>query len=147
MSDAEKSVKPACANAVPLEADARQLRAIADAVPALIAYVDAGQRYRFNNEAYARWFGRTPEQLRGMHISELLGTSAYEAVRAEIERALAGETVSYEKLVPYEQGSRWTSTQFVPDIDRDGHVAGFVALVTDVTARRRAEEEVRRMHA
>ena len=40
-----------------------QLKQIADHLPALIAYVDADQRYRFNNQAYESWIGQTPESL------------------------------------------------------------------------------------
>jgi PAS domain S-box-containing protein len=130
---------------VPVEDDARRLRAIADAVPALIAYVDARQRYRFNNHGYAEWFGCTVEELRNKAVMEVLGAAAYEVVRPEIEKALSGQIVRYERLVPYETGARWTHTEFVPDIDETGNVLGFVALVTDITERKRAEEEVRRI--
>ena len=30
---------------------------ILEAVPALVGYVGPDERYRFTNEAYARWFG------------------------------------------------------------------------------------------
>ena len=147
MSDArDQAQEPEHRRSAPIEDDAHQLRAIADAVPALIAYVDAGQRYRFNNHAYAEWFGRTPDELRGTRVRDLLGKEAYEAVRGAIETALSGQPASYEKLVPYERGSRWTSTQFIPDVDPAGEVRGFVALVTDVTERKRAEEEVGKVH-
>lgn len=89
---------------------------------------------------------RTPDELRGSRIIDLLGTTAYEAVRGAIELALAGQPTSYEKLVPYESGSRWTSTQFIPDVGPAGEVRGFIALVTDVTERKGVEEEVRKVH-
>jgi PAS domain-containing protein len=38
-----------------------RLRLILDAIPALIAHVDAGQRYRFANRSYAEWFGLSKE--------------------------------------------------------------------------------------
>ncbi|MCW8139514.1 MAG: PAS domain-containing protein [Planctomycetota bacterium] len=49
------------------------LRALVDRVPAMLAYWDAGQRCRFANRAYERWFGVSPEALVGRHMSELLG--------------------------------------------------------------------------
>ncbi len=36
-----------------------RMRLILDAIPAMIAHVDAGRRYRFANRAYAEWFGLT----------------------------------------------------------------------------------------
>jgi PAS domain S-box-containing protein len=128
---------------VHVEEDAHRLLAIADAVPALLAYVDADRRYRFNNRRYAEWFGRTPDELRGMRVADVLGAAAYDAVRTEIDTVLAGHPVNYEKLVPYERGSRWTNTQFIPDVGADGTILGFVALVTDVTERKQAEEALR----
>jgi PAS domain S-box-containing protein len=127
----------------PPDAEALRLRAIADAVPALIAYVDADQRYRFNNQAYAEWFGRTPSELLGQRVADVLGAVAFNAVHDGIEAALSGQRTSYERLVPYERGSRWTSTEFTPDIGDDGRVRGFVALVTDITEHKRAEDHVR----
>jgi PAS domain-containing protein len=35
----------------------KQLRSIIDAAPALISYIGADLRYRFNNRAYESWFG------------------------------------------------------------------------------------------
>jgi PAS domain S-box-containing protein len=43
----------------------RLLLLTADGVPALISYVDAGERYRFNNLAYENWFGRRREEVYG----------------------------------------------------------------------------------
>jgi PAS domain-containing protein len=37
------------------------LRTITDSIPALIAYVDTGQRYRFCNKTYQDWFNRSAE--------------------------------------------------------------------------------------
>src|SRR3954463_16126466 len=49
----------------PLHVSEKRLRQIADHLPALVAYVDKDQRYRFNNRAYETWIGRTPESLYG----------------------------------------------------------------------------------
>ncbi|MFB3111064.1 MAG: PAS domain-containing protein [Gemmatimonadales bacterium] len=38
----------------------QQFRLLTDALPALISYVDSGERYRLNNTAYEHWFGHTP---------------------------------------------------------------------------------------
>ena len=53
-----------------------QLRQIADHLPALIAYVDSDQRYRFNNRAYESWVGQTPESLYGVYLWDAVGAPA-----------------------------------------------------------------------
>ena len=73
-----------------LQQSEAQLRLITDAVPALIAYVDSNQRFRFNNMAFERWFGLTREQVHGRHLKEVLGELAYQAINEHVEQALAG---------------------------------------------------------
>ena len=119
-----------------------RLQLVADSIPALISYIDAEGRYRLHNRAYQRWFGRTPEEVNGRHIREVLGEAAWATIRPHAERALSGESVSHESLVPYENGGpRWVAVTHTPDVGADGRVRGFVAHVMDITERKRAEEE------
>ena len=121
-----------------------QLRLITDAAPALISYVDAQFRYRLVNQTYQRWFGQDPAQLRGRHVCEVLGEETWEEIRPYMARALAGETVAYEQELPYESGgTRWVHVTYTPDLGEDGRVRGFVVLVHDVSAAKRAEEALR----
>src|SRR5262249_32308616 len=82
----------------------RQLRTISDALPVLISYVDRDSRYRFNNAAYERWFGRPTELIRGAHVSEVLGAEAYEVLRPHLERSLTGQHVQVEVRMPRRDG-------------------------------------------
>lgn len=56
----------------------------------MLAYWDASLRCRFANRAYESWFGVSPEELIGRHMSELLGP-LYELNLPYIEGALRGE--------------------------------------------------------
>jgi PAS domain S-box-containing protein len=51
----------------------QQLAAIADGVPVLISYVDADQRYQFNNRLYEQWFGIARGELIGKRVREVVG--------------------------------------------------------------------------
>ncbi len=77
-------------------ASAAQLHLIADSMPALIAYVDAEQHYRFSNRLYEEWFGIPPEKVIGRHVRDVLGEAAYAAVRVRMEEALSGRRVHFE---------------------------------------------------
>ncbi|MGH8503455.1 MAG: PAS domain S-box protein [Gammaproteobacteria bacterium] len=120
----------------------RQLRLITDAVPSLIAYVDSTQHYRFNNRAYEAWFKLSRDELLGKHVQEVVGDTAFESIRGHLQKVLEGHPVSYESRMAYKTGgTRHTSTSLVPDIDAQGKVKGYVALVNDISARVRAAEE------
>lgn len=115
-----------------------------DAVPALISYIDADYRYQLANQAYYRWFGKTPADIAGRHVSEVLGPAAWQAVRPHMERALSGEQVTYEQELPYQGGGpRWVRVTYTPDADPAGRVRGFVVLVHDIGQTKRAEQALR----
>jgi PAS domain S-box-containing protein len=123
-----------------LLASQQQLRVITDALPALIAYVDDEQRYRFVNAAYETWFGRPRSEILGMHVRDLLGPAAFHRVRSQIDRALAGHTVQFQTWWPLGETSHYVDAAYVPRVADDGHVLGFTAFVTDITERRRLED-------
>jgi PAS domain S-box-containing protein len=122
----------------------QEVSVIADNVPALFSYVDSDCCYRFANERYEEWFGIPRTEIIGRRYGEVLGKAAYERIKDRVERALHGQRVHYEDALPYRKGGmRWVSADYVPDTDDSGKVKGFFALVTDITERKRAEEELR----
>lgn len=124
-----------------LETFAQRLRVVADAAPVMLAYVDAQERYRFSNTAYAAWFSRPREALLGRTVREVVGDAAYEQLRPAVHVALAGQRVHFERPVPYSGGTRCINATYVPHVQPDGRVAGYVSTVLDVTERFQAEEE------
>jgi PAS domain S-box-containing protein len=126
-----------------LRGSEEQLRLITDSLPVLISYVDSEQRYRFVNKAYEDWYGLSREEIYGRHIEEVLGEAAYRVMRGHVEGVLSGRQVTYEMLLPYKSGgARYVSAMYVPNFDEQGKVKGFFALVTDITEKRKAEEQL-----
>jgi PAS domain S-box-containing protein len=120
-----------------------QLRLITDSLPVLISYVDPEQCYRFVNKAYENWYGLLREEIYGRHIKEVLGERGYQVLQGYVEGVLSGKQITYEALVPYKSGgTRYISAIYVPDFDERGKVKGFFALVTDITERRKSEEQL-----
>ena len=127
-----------------LQESQQRLQLMADSLPVLIAYVDAEGRYQFNNAAYEEWFGIPREEHRGQPIREIIGVAAYETIREHVEAALAGDRRSFEKRIPYRgAGPRDVRVDYVPHRNADGKVAGFFALIIDMTSRKQAEEAIR----
>ncbi len=110
-------------------------------IDAMLGYWDASQRCRFANEAYRKWFGRTPQELVGLPIQELLGP-LYELNLPYIRAALEGEVQVFERTIPLPDGTvRHTIASYYPDI-ANRTVRGFSAHVTDVTRMKRLEMEL-----
>ncbi len=117
----------------------RRLRLITDAMPALIAYVDADLRYRFTNRAYEDWFGRPRSEIDGHTMQDALGGHLYRKREIYVERAMKGEFVTYEMPMPSDKSSiEYAHATYIPHIAEDGEVLGFFALIQDITERRRA---------
>ena len=115
-------------------------RAVFDSLPAVIGYYDTDLRNRLANRAYMEFFGLTPDEIHGRHISEVIGPQLYGLNRPHIEGALAGEPQLFDRTVIDRNGEpRHMQGSYVPDIS-DGKVRGFAVLLTDITARRIAEQ-------
>ena len=120
-----------------------QLQIMADALPVLIAYIDADGRYQFNNAAYEHWFGVPRHTCQGRHVREVLGEHAYRAIENHVIAALAGLPQSFEVAIPYAAvGLRHVHASYVPHCGPDRKVAGFYALIVDITERKELEREV-----
>jgi PAS domain S-box-containing protein len=122
----------------------QQLVTVSNAVPALISYIDAEGRYRFCNRTYTEWFGVAAEDIVGRSMAEVLGDQAWQAIEPHMQAALGGETADFEVEARYMHGgTRWIHAIYTPDRDTHGRVVGVVVMVSDITARKRAEEALR----
>jgi len=122
----------------------QQLRDITDNLPALVAYIDPEHQYRFANEKYREWLGHDPFSMVGRHVAEVLGESAYAAMKGNLDKALAGERVQWARSVRRDGAERHLLVEYIPDTDADGRVRGCYALTMDITQRRAAELEIAR---
>ncbi|MFQ4141262.1 PAS domain S-box protein [Chlorogloeopsis sp. ULAP02] len=119
-----------------------ELYLITNAVPVFISYVDAEQRYRFNNKKYEDWYKLSTAEFYGKHIKEVVSESVYESIRPYIETVLSGKEVNYETQIPVADGSmRYVHVSYVPHFHQTGEVKGFVALINEITDRKLAEQE------
>ncbi len=111
-----------------------RMRRILDTIPAMIAYVDAGERYRFANRGYANWFGldqqsvhRRQEHPRGGRARRL------RPGQAAAREPYTGEQVSYQYSRITPPASRYARSAVVPEASEAGGVQGFFVLSIDIT--------------
>ena len=118
----------------------QRLRRILDTIPAMIAYVDAGERYRFANRGYAAWFGLDQQSIVDKTILEVVGPEAYAQVRPQLEQAYAGEQVSYEYSRSNASGQLvHARSAVVPEASEAGGVQGFFVLSIDITEQKASQ--------
>lgn len=117
-----------------------RLRLILDAIPAMIAHVDAGQRYRFANRAYAEWFGETKESIVDKSIAEVFGPQAYATIQPHLAEAEQGERVSYEYARKNAEGRTvYARSVVVPDVSLEGGFKGYFVLSIDITEQKASQ--------
>ncbi|XGV97824.1 MAG: AAA family ATPase [Leptolyngbya sp. BL-A-14] len=122
----------------------QELRLIADALPALISYVNADRCYQFINRTYEVWFNCSHHEILGKSVCQLLGEAAYQRVEPYINQVFAGQTVLLEAEIPFPIGKRYISATLIPDFDVTAQVRGFYSLITDITEQRDAALRERR---
>lgn len=128
MSDPQESVHPA----------RQQLEVVAESIGAAVTHCSRDLEYLWVNRPYAQWLHRTPESIIGRPIVEIIGDEATERLRPYFDRVLAGEVVRYEEEIAFEGiGRRWIHAVYTPAPD------GWVAVITDITDRRREEQRQR----
>lgn len=111
------------------------LQSVTEAIPAMVAVLDANQRYRFVNRALESWFGLPREELIGHTALEVLGEEEYERSRPWIERVLAGETVNFQKDLV--DRPVHLAVHYIPVHLAGGEVDGFVSVSQDITPQHR----------
>lgn len=123
-----------------LQRSEERLRLMTDTIPALIAYFDHEQVYRYANRGYADWFGRRNEHIVGHHIEAALGIKFYAAVKSYVEQALTGERVTYEYSMEKEDGSTiFARSTLVPEVSPEGKVLGCFVLSFDITEQKHTQ--------
>ncbi|MFN2578169.1 MAG: PAS domain-containing protein [Pyrinomonadaceae bacterium] len=129
-----------------LRASENQLRLVTDNIPVFIVYCDTEERYQFVNRGYAHRFNSTPSEMLGKCIAEVLGQQGYSSVQKYVAEVLHGKSVEFEEAISYESiGRHHMHCVYVPDLDENGKAKGFFALISDITERKRDEEERERL--
>lgn len=116
-----------------------QMRLITDTIPALIAYFDSNQIYRYANLGYCNWFNKTADEVVNNSIHNIIGIRAQDSVKHHIARALSGEQVTYEYAMMRNGEKVYGRSTLVPEIDTAGLIVGCFVLSFDITEQKRMQ--------
>lgn len=112
-----------------------------NSIPAMIGHWNRNLINLNANATYSYFFGKTPEEIKGKHLKNLLGPKLFEKNYPYIQAVLEGKVQTFEGEIHLPQGgSRHTIAQYLPEIS-DGEVVGFYSVVSDVTALKISEEK------
>lgn len=126
-----------------LQARESQLRTISNAIPTLVAQVDTQERFLFVNDAFCDWLQESRGTIQSLTFRELLGEARYLENKPYIDRALRGETVSYERRSTSGHRQSDLSITFVPEFDDHGQTQSFIVVAADVSNYKRIEAELK----
>jgi PAS domain S-box-containing protein len=125
-------VKTAAFTAVTAREDVRQML---DTTAIGLARCSRDLRYLACNRAYEKLVGLSAKQIIGRPVIDVMGSKAFEVIRPYIERVLRGERGEFEEEVPLSAGGpRFFHVVDEPWFDSEGHVTGWIASVSEVTA-------------
>ncbi|HET8877602.1 MAG TPA: PAS domain-containing protein [Casimicrobiaceae bacterium] len=134
-----------------LAASEKRMRTVADNLPALIAYLDAGERYLFVNARSQQMFGLSPEAMLGQRAQDVLSPETYAQSKPHLERACRGERARFQRTVVRNGRACHELVELIPDQEASGRVLGLYALVQDITdlrtAQAKAEESEERLRS
>jgi two-component system sensor histidine kinase/response regulator len=128
------------------EADEHVMQRLIDAIPGQVAYVNRDLRYEFANKAYREWFGRSAEEMKGIHLRDLLGEDLFRKSLPFVEATLRGETISFLRTGPESDGKAvhlWA--QYVPDVESD-QVRGIFGLFSDISELKTAQIQLEQLN-
>ncbi|GLS15654.1 PAS domain-containing sensor histidine kinase [Hydrogenophaga electricum] len=129
-----------------LHAQRSFLQAVTNTVPVQLAFFDRELSCRFANAAYARWTGGSPDDLVGMHLSQIAPARDYEPARERLAAALRGESQRFEGERTFPDGHRfYASVEYTP-YRQDGEVQGLIIQMLDITERKASEDSVQRIN-
>lgn len=129
--------------AAALRESERRMRLYTDNVPALMAYVDGEQRYRFANRSYEQALGVDRATVDGLPIQQALGAERYRRLKPHIDGVLAGARQEFEIEFDLPNRRMLARGIYIPHRDADGRVLGFFTLYQDITDLRLAERALR----
>ena len=126
----------------------RRLQEVLDHATAAIYLRDADGRYVLVNRYWEEMAQRPAADVVGRNVEEIMPPEAVAALQEHNRLVLESrQPMQFEETTPTPDGDRtWVSVKF-PQFDANGRAVGVWGISTDITERKRAEEQARQHQA
>jgi PAS domain S-box-containing protein len=127
-----------------LQASEERFRSLVESIDDVVFRLDREQRCV---DAFGRWLEREgfkPGDLIGRRIDEIVGPEAAPIHEMANRRALAGETLTYDWILPTRRGDHHMQTTLSPLRSPSGEIIGIVGVGRDISLRVEAGRELQR---
>ena len=124
-------------------------RLIVETIPGLVAVMTADGGVEHVNRQVLDYFGRTLEELKQWGTTDAVHPADLPRVTAAWQHAVqTGQPYEFEHRIRRADGEyRWFQSRGLPLRDADGRIVRWYNLLTDIDARKQAEEKLRRSEA
>ncbi len=119
----------------------KRLSLLLNSIPSVISYIGKDYYIQYVNRSFEKMFGLPADAVVGKPLADFIGPEAFAAVREYREQALSGREVHYEMEVPFKDGKRIMEVTYTPDIEENGNIAGYTALINDITEKKKVARE------
>jgi PAS domain S-box-containing protein len=128
-----------------LLASEARLRVVTENARVGLVMIDQDRRYTFANGPYAEIFGLPSANILGQRVADVLAPLYKEQIGPRLDQAFAGQRVSYELNRASAEGRRFYAVSYEPMAT--GAERRVVVVITEITERKLAEDEIRRLNA
>jgi PAS domain S-box-containing protein len=116
---------------------------ITDSVPVMLGYWNKDLICEFANQGYSRWFGKSPVQIIGRSMRELVCEQLFNNNLVHVQQALAGHEQSFERELEQLDGTKAsTLIRYIPHKVESGEIIGFYVFIQDISLSKQAEKDI-----
>lgn len=131
------------------ETDARRrFEFITNAADQFVTIINHHYIYENVNQAYCRARQQDASDIVGHSVADLWGQEKFESIiKKVLDRCFCGEVVAAEEWFSFDgREMRYHQITYYPYADEDGHVTHAVVVTNDITARKKAEDALKKAH-
>jgi len=131
-----------------LRASEQRLRLVTENAHVGLVVVNREHRYVYANAAYGKILNLPSTDIIGLRVAEVLNELYTEQVKPRLDRAFAGERVTFELHKPLNGADRYYAVTYEPDQTVTGQEAEVVVVVIfDITGCKQSEAATQRLAA